>query len=256
VRTFWFGWLLPLACLAGVAAAQAAVASTQTLVFDGVYSHYKFVNKGPKGDSPGDTKKASGVLHDDSGTTVGTFEFTCVWAKVVKDDVLENCSISITTADGTLNGSGTSHRYSPNPPWPLTGGSGAYAGATGSVLTRDIAGRDEAVTDSVGVVTVTAKHRLKVGVVPRPSANRPFVARADAVCTSSQAKLSTLPPFPVSNFDPGTRIRRRYRRSGISLQSLRGGRSRSSCSTTSSVWGSRPPISRTGPGSCATAPRP
>jgi hypothetical protein len=101
-----------------------------------------------------------------------------------------------------LNGSGTGHRYSPNPPWPLTGGSGAYAGATGSVLTRDIAGRDEAVTDSVGVVTVTAKHRLKVGVVPRPSANRPFVARADAVCTSSQAKLSTLPPFPVSNFDP------------------------------------------------------
>jgi hypothetical protein len=95
-----------------------------------------------------------------------------------------------------------------NPPWRVTGRSGAYKGLSGTqVFATDIpldpnvplaAGRGF----SVAVITVTGNRRLHVGVVPRPAANAAFIRRANKACHAAATKLEMLPGFPFSSFDP------------------------------------------------------
>jgi hypothetical protein len=95
-----------------------------------------------------------------------------------------------------------------NPPWRVTGRSGAYKGLHATqVFATDIAldpnvplaaGRGF----SVSVITVTTTRRLHVGVVPRPASNAMFIARAGAACRATEAKAAELPKFPFSTFDP------------------------------------------------------
>jgi hypothetical protein len=131
-----------------------------------------------------------------------------VFTKVVPNDVLERCTGSAKTSEGTVTLSGVGHLYSMNPPWQVIGRSGTYKGVHGKqIFATDIpldpnvplaAGRGF----SVAVITVTSNHRLHVGVVPRPAANAPFIRRADAACHATETKESRLPGFPFSNFDP------------------------------------------------------
>jgi hypothetical protein len=82
----------------------------------------------------------------------------------------------------------------------VTGGTGAAAGARGPVAIYNVNG-PKGTTDSVVITSLTAAHPFKVGVVPRSPANSGFIARADRICATAQAKFAKLPSFPLSNFD-------------------------------------------------------
>jgi hypothetical protein len=202
--------LVLLIVLIGPGARSGSAATrpvTQTLVFDTV-ARASFLDKPPAGPSPGDTERSSGSLRDARGRFVGAERDTCVFTRVIHNDVLEQCSGSAKTGEGTVTLAGVGHLYSMNPPWQVTGRSGAYKGLHGKqVFATDIpldpnvplaAGRGF----SVAVIRVTSKRRLHVGVVPRPAANAPFIRRANATCHATEAKAAGLPRFPFSNFDP------------------------------------------------------
>jgi hypothetical protein len=206
--------LAVIVVLVMVAAAPAVYSSsaaarpvTQTLVFDTV-ARGSFVDRPPAGPSPGDVELARGRLRDATGRFVGTERDRCVFTNMIPNDVLERCSGSAKTSEGTVTLAGIGHLYSMNPPWRVTGRSGAYKGLHGKqVFATDIpldpnvplaAGRGF----SVAVITVTSDRPLHVGVVPRPSANASLIRRANAACETTQARASRLPGFPFSNFDP------------------------------------------------------
>jgi hypothetical protein len=146
-------------------------------------------------------------LRDAADRFVGTEHDTCVFTKVIPQDVLEQCSGSATTNEGTVTLAGVGHLNSMNPPWHVTGRSGAYEGMSGElVYATDIPlDPNVPVADgryfSVGVITVRSNRRLHVGVVPRPAANAHFIQRANAACRSIEARESKLPGFPFTNFD-------------------------------------------------------
>jgi hypothetical protein len=180
---------------------------TQTLVFDAV-GRGSFVDKPPAGPSPGDTEFLTARLRDAAGRFVGTSRATCVFTKVIPNDVLERCSASGRTSEGTLSFGGVGHLESMNPPWQVTRGTGAYKGVRGKlVFEADIpldpnvplaAGR----LFSVVVFKLTANHRLRTGVVPRPAANAAFIQHAVSACDATQRQAMTLPGFPFPAFDP------------------------------------------------------
>ena len=202
--------LLPAVALAGLGTSTASAAArpvTQTLVFDAV-AHAKFVDVPPTGPSPGDTELSTARLRDARGRLVGTARDRCVFTKVVPNDVLEHCSGSANTREGSVTLTGVGHLYSMNPPWQVIGRSGAYRGLHGTqVFATDIpldpnvplaAGRGF----SVSVITVSSTRRLHVGVVTRSAANRSFIRRATAACRATETNASGLPGFPFSTFDP------------------------------------------------------
>jgi Allene oxide cyclase barrel like domain len=180
---------------------------TQTFVFDGAGT-ISFVDRPPAGPSPGDTEYVTERLRDAAGRIVGTGRSTCVFTNMIPNDVLERCSASGTTSEGTLLFGGVGHLNSTNPPWQVTGGTGAYKGAHGQlVFGQDILVHPTAqlVTGRLFTVVVfelTADHRLNVGVVPRPAINAAFIRRANAACQATATKFASLPAFPFSTFDP------------------------------------------------------
>ena len=199
--------LVLVAALAPSRGSAATRTVTQTLVFDTVASH-SFVDVPPAGPSPGDTELSTGRLRDASGRFVGTAHDQCVFTTVIPNDVLEKCSGSAETSEGTVTIAGIGHLYSMNPPWQVRGRSGAYKGLHGTeIFATDIpldpnvplaAGRGF----SVAVITVTSNRRLHVGVVPRPTSNAAFIRRANAACRAEEAKAARMPQFPFSTFDP------------------------------------------------------
>jgi hypothetical protein len=196
-----------LAALAASPGGAAARPVTQTLVFDAV-AHGSFVDAPPAGPSPGDAELSTARLHDGAGRFVGTARDRCVFTKVIPHDVLERCSASAKTREGSVTLTGVGHLYSMNPPWKVIGRTGAYKGLHGTqIFATEIpldpnvplaAGR----AFSVSVITVTSTDPLHVGVVARPTANVPFIRRANTACRAAEAKAGRLPGFPFSNFDP------------------------------------------------------
>src|SRR5579859_4936133 len=84
---------------AGAASRTGQVA--QTFVFDGAGT-IRFVDRPPAGPSPGDTEYVTERLRDAAGRIVGTGRSTCIFAKLIPNDVLERCTASGTTSEGTL----------------------------------------------------------------------------------------------------------------------------------------------------------
>jgi len=83
--------------------------------------------------------------------------------------------------------------------WRLTGGTGRYRDASGTVDARDLGEREALL--SVAVITANDTG-LHAGKVVRPSANDAFIARANGLCARAAAELASLPPFPFADFDP------------------------------------------------------
>lgn len=192
-----------LAAWSGDAATRQA---TQTLVFDEVVIG-SFVDKPPTGPSPGDKELLPAKLFDAGGRFVGTTRGTCLFTKVIPNDVLEQCSGSVKTSEGTVSLAGVGHLHSMDPPSQAIGRSGAYKGMHGAVVSTYIpsdpnvplaAGR----SFIVSVIEVTGSHRLHIGVVPRPAGNADFIRSANAACHATEAKAARLPQFSFSNFDP------------------------------------------------------
>ena len=118
-------------------ASAAARPVTQTLVFDTV-ARGSFVDQPPAEPSPGDVEA-------DRKAARCAWPFRrhrahrCVFTKVIPNYVLELCSGSAKTSEGTVSLGGVGHLYSMNPPWQVTGRSGAYKGLHGKqVFATDI----------------------------------------------------------------------------------------------------------------------
>jgi hypothetical protein len=196
-----------VAGVTGGAGAAGARTRTQTLVFDEVWRG-SFVDLPPAGPSPGDTELSAGTLRDATGHVVGSAHDHCVFTKVIPNDVLERCSGTARTSDGSVALAGVGHLNSMNPPWRVVGLSGAYKGLQGEmVFATDIpldpnvplaAGRGF----SVSVITVNTSRPLRAGVVPRPQADTAFIGRANAACQAAEAKGMALASFPFASFDP------------------------------------------------------
>jgi hypothetical protein len=188
--------LLALGATSSRAAPRAAPRS-QSLVFDAALTDVR--TAGPGDAHAGHRQIASGVLRSAAGRRVGRFTFTCTWVKIEADGALERCLASAWTADGRLDAAGPARQASSTHAWRVTGGTGAYRDATGSVTVRDLSDRESLI--SVALLTRDGAV-LEAGRVGRVAANRTFIARADALCGSAARSLASLPPFPFPNFDP------------------------------------------------------
>lgn len=199
-----------IAAAAGIASSTASGAGrklTQTLVFDSEVTG-DFVDKPPSGPSPGDIERSTEKFRDSTGRLVGNGRTTCVFTKQIPDDMLEKCSATARTSEGSVTLGGVGHLNSMNPPWDVTGRSGAYKGVHGKVVYATDIGLDPNVpvapgrAFSVVVIKAVVSRPLEVGVVPRPAKNDAFVRRANASCRATERKAGALPPFPFSDFDP------------------------------------------------------
>ena len=191
--------LATLPCAAAMApTAVASSARPRTVLFDATFTAQR--TAGPDANHVGHRQIASGVLRNRIGRTVGRFAFTCTWTRILAGgDALERCSGFGRTADGRLEVAGPSRESEAVHSWKLTGESGAYRGAHGTALVRDIGDRESLIT---ATVTPRPGTVLRVAVVVRPAANASLIAHADQICTRASRQLAALPPFPFSNFDP------------------------------------------------------
>src|SRR5581483_91445 len=195
--------LLPIGkrLLASVAARRTATrrGPPQLVVLDAVYTHA--ADTGPPPNEIGHRQAASGRLLDLGGRVVGTFAVTCRWVQILAhgDDADEHCRAEAATGEGHLSFAGPSRESAPTHTWSLTAASGRYAGATGTIIVRDVNP-----TETIAAMAITAREGtvLRVGVVDQPAADDAFRARANAICATTATTLARLPRFPFDNFDP------------------------------------------------------
>jgi hypothetical protein len=121
-----------------------------------------------------------GRLRDVAGHPVGRYALHCAGTR---------CAGSGRTPDGRLAFSGGAHV------WRITGGTGAYRGARGTVRALPLSDTEDLVT-----VSLRTPAPLHAGVVR--IAGGPVVARADRRCARAARALAALPPFPFTDFDP------------------------------------------------------
>ncbi|HTP23395.1 MAG TPA: hypothetical protein VMJ65_27570 [Solirubrobacteraceae bacterium] len=186
-------WLVATTPIAGAAPAP----HSQTLFFDAVFTRAR--TAGPGVTHVGHRQIVTGVLRDASGRRAGTFSFTCTWTKVERGRASESCVASASTPDGRLDATGPSRSNSVTHTWRLTGGTGLYRDASGTVSVRDLGEREALL--SLAVIT-SDNTSLHTGKVARPPANDAFIARANGLCERAAAELASLPPFPFEDFDP------------------------------------------------------
>jgi hypothetical protein len=121
-----------------------------------------------------------GRLRDAAGHPVGRYALRCAGAR---------CAGAARTPDGRLAFAGGTHT------WRVTGGTGAYGGARGTVRARPLSDTEDLVT-----ATLRTAAPLRAGVV-RIAGGR-AAARADRRCARAARALAALPPFPFPDFDP------------------------------------------------------
>lgn len=190
--------MIACAVLTACAAAAASPSAQTSLFFDAVATHATSAGGPPT--VVGHEQIGSGVLYDAAGRSAGRFAFTCVWVEALPNgDARERCSGWTTTADGRLNVAGPSRRTDPTHTWAISGGTGSYRGATGTVVVRDLGPAETLVTLTI---TPRAGVTLHTGVLMRAITNRRFSDAANALCMTAGRRLSALPRFPFSNFDP------------------------------------------------------
>jgi hypothetical protein len=168
------------------------------MFLDAVFT--KASTAGPTANTVGHLQIASGLLHDANGRSVGRFAFTCRWVQILaNNDALEHCTGWAETREGRLDATGPSRQSDPTHQWTITGASGAYQGAHGTAVVRDLGDTEDLLT-----VTITPKlgTTLRAGVLALPAANNGFRAHADALCAATAKQLASLPRFPFFNFDP------------------------------------------------------
>jgi hypothetical protein len=148
-----------LAALGAATAATAATAiavlpasgqdqpATRTLTFVSTQKHSdtRFTDVKPKGDSVGDGFLLSSLLHRD-GKVAGRVEGQCVELDATYH--AQMCTITAILADGriTLQGAGPDRKLpgvgGTDEVYAITGGTGAYVGATGTMTIKGNGRRD------------------------------------------------------------------------------------------------------------------
>jgi hypothetical protein len=124
------GWTTLLIAVAVALVVAAPAAAAQRLVFDA----------------------KDGVLRDASGHRLGTFQETCTAS--------ERCSGSARTADGRLRFHGRGSATAPGFTWRLTGASGRYRGARGTLALHVVSD-----TEWVAAASVRSPAELRAGAV-------------------------------------------------------------------------------------------
>lgn len=119
--------------LAGGGAAGAQE-GPQTIAMTAVEQHCASADNGRRGDSLGDILACRGALRDNSGTRAGRAHWTCVFLGTERAG--EDCFATVALNGGTLQLAGVLNHLSPRSTWAVTGGTGTYAGARGSVELR------------------------------------------------------------------------------------------------------------------------
>jgi hypothetical protein len=199
--------LLSLAATTAATTATAAPSTSQTLFFDAVYTHAS--TAGPAANKIGHVQLASGVLHDARGRSVGRFTFTCRWIQILaNNDAREDCTGWLQTRDGHLAAAGPARRNDATHHWTTTAASGAYRGAEGSAIARDL-GK----TESLLTVTISARPdvTLRAGALALSPADIAFRRRANTLSPpqpttspryhASRSRTST-PPTPTQTSSP------------------------------------------------------
>lgn len=187
-----------LAMSLGAASAAQPAPRGQTLFFDAIYTRAR--TAGPDANHVGHEQIASGVLRDAGGRNVGRFAFTCTWTRILAvGDALERCAGTGTTADDQVTVAGPARESDMTHTWRITNGTGAYHGARGTLLVRDLGPAETVIT-----ATVTPRRgvALRAGAIDRPAADTTFLAHANHICAQASRQLTALPPFPYPNFDP------------------------------------------------------
>ena len=125
--------LATLSCAAAAASTAASRdARPQALLLDATFIAQR--TAGPDANHVGHRQLARGVLRDRYGRPVGRFGFTCTWTRILAGgDALERCAGFGHTADGRLEVAGASRESAAVHSWKLTGESGAYRGARGTL---------------------------------------------------------------------------------------------------------------------------
>jgi hypothetical protein len=193
----WPVVVLPWFVAATPIAGGAPAPHVQTLFFDAGFTHSR--TAGPDVKHVGHRQIVTGILRNARGIRAGNFDVTCTWTKVERGRASERCVASAVTADGQLDAAGPSQSNSITHQWGLTGGTGRYRGASGTLSVRDLGEREALVS---GAVTTQDHVGLHAGKVVRPAANDRFIAQANGLCRRAMAELATLPPFPFADFDP------------------------------------------------------
>ena len=185
------------AAVTPVAAAGSTRGQARTLFFDAIFTHGRMA--GSRDTHLGQRQMAMGMLRDARGRQVGSFRFTCTWTSVGPAGARERCTGSAVTSDGRLDAAGPSRSNAVTHRWRLTGGTGRYRCASGTLIVRDLGDREALLST---VVTNRRRLALGAGVVRRPTVNDQFIARADDLCAPAASELAQLPPFPFTAFDP------------------------------------------------------
>jgi hypothetical protein len=117
----------------GLAGAQEG---TQVMRLTAVEQHCATADNGKRGVSLGDLLACRGSLRDAGGDRAGRAHWTCVF--LGSERIGEDCSAVVNLRGGTLQAAGLLSHTSPTSEWAITGGTGRYAGARGTVSLRPL----------------------------------------------------------------------------------------------------------------------
>ena len=91
-------------------------------------------DNGRRGESLADLDACRGLLRDAQGDRAGRAHWTCVYLGSTRAG--SDCSSVVTLRGGTLQAAGVLSHTSTRSEWAVTGGTGRYAGARGTVALR------------------------------------------------------------------------------------------------------------------------
>jgi hypothetical protein len=134
-----------VAALTVAGAGASAQPGAQTIDLISVEQHCGGADNGRRGASLGDLDACRGRLRDAaSGAAAGRAHWTCLYLGSTRAG--SDCTAVVRLRGGTLQAAGVLSHTSPKSVWAITGGTGAYAGARGTVRLRQVSQRRTAAT--------------------------------------------------------------------------------------------------------------
>jgi hypothetical protein len=134
-----------VASLTAVGAGANAEAGPRTMNLTSVEQHCGGADNGRRGDSLGDLDACRGRLRDSAtNAAAGRAHWTCVYLGSEKAGA--DCTAVVRLRGGTLQAAGVLSHTSPRSVWAVTGGTGSYAGARGTVQLRQLSAKRTAAT--------------------------------------------------------------------------------------------------------------
>jgi hypothetical protein len=144
----------PIAAAVATAAAVALLTAgaganaqngPRTIDVISVEQHCGGADNGRRGASLGDLDACRGRLRDAAGNAAaGRAHWTCLYLGSTRKG--SDCTALVRLRGGTLQAAGVLSHTSPRSVWAITGGTGAYAGARGTIQLRQLSAKRTAAT--------------------------------------------------------------------------------------------------------------